>query len=446
MDSNKRLIKRSAFLKMLGGMGVVMTPAASAFAYGGCATGSYYAQYYAGVNFDTLRKSQCEAAPLDNNWGTGAISPMVRADNMSARWTGDFNFQQPGEYEFTATADDGIRVYVDGVRIIDEWRDQAARTFKARRQLAAGIHQVIVEYYERLGYALCSCSWALVSSPPQSSVRGLGAVVDTSSWPNYGVDIDAFNAKAQHDHKIIVTFDRFGEYGLNTGKLETFSTRNIHPVWTWEPYAASLASINSGDYDGWIDTQADLIANFPDTICYIRFAHEMNGNWFPWGKQPAAYRAAFARVAQRVRSRAPNARMMWCPNVGWPTIRDYYPGDAYVDWLAIDGYNFDGNLSPTDVFANTYDQVAALSASKPMMIPETASTEYAGKPNWITTLYTDAIPNRMPRVKAVAWFDLLKERDWRVNSSQAALDAYRAVADRPEWGWGAATQGDGYNL
>ena len=112
-----------------------------------------------------------------------------------------------------------------------------------------------------------------------------------------------------------------------------------------------------------------------------------------------------------------------------------------MDWLAIDGYNFDGNLSPTDVFANTYDQVAALSASKPMMIPETASTEYPGKRNWITTLYTDAIPNRMPRVKAVAWFDLLKERDWRVNSSQAALDAYRAVADRPEWGWGGGDPG-----
>lgn len=165
VDLNKRLIKRSTFLKVLGGMGVAMMPAASAFAYGGCATGSYYAQYYAGVNFNTLRKSRCEAAPLDKNWGTGRISPLKRSDNISARWTGSFQFEA-GTYEFTATADDGIRVYVDGVRIIDEWRDQAQATFKARRQLKAGIHQVRVEYYEKMYDALCSLTWTLVSSTP----------------------------------------------------------------------------------------------------------------------------------------------------------------------------------------------------------------------------------------------------------------------------------------
>ena len=441
VDLNKRLIKRSAFLKMLGGMGIAMTPAARAFAYRGCATGSYYAQYYAGVNFNTLERTRCEAAPLNKNWGRGVISPLGRANNVSARWTGEFNFQQSGEYEFTATADDGIRVYVDGVRIIDEWRDQGATTFKARRQLAAGIHRVRVEYYERMYDALCSCSWRLVGSPPQSSVRGLGAAITSHSFANYGADMDAFDAKTGYAHPHIVSYDRFGEYGLDYGKMEIWQSRQKVPVWTWEPHAASLDQIAAGAHDGWIDAQASLIARFPSVPVHIRFAHEMNGDWYSWGRRPTAYKSAFQRVANRVHALAPNAKMNWCPNIDLPTISDYYPGDAYVDTLGMDGYNMSGaGRTPENVFASTYDILSAIHPTKPIIIPETGCLEYPGKPEWITSLYTDAVPRRLPRVGAVCWFDVndaaLYPQKYHLESSQAALDAYRAVADRPEWGWG----------
>ena len=65
-----------------------------------------------------------------------------------------------GSYVFTARADDGIRVYVDGVLAIDEWIDQAATTYQATRTLSAGAHTIVVEYYERAGLAVAQVSWA----------------------------------------------------------------------------------------------------------------------------------------------------------------------------------------------------------------------------------------------------------------------------------------------
>jgi PA14 domain len=128
-----------------------------------CALGSYHAQYYRGVDFYQLATSRCETAPLNKDWGAGSISPLTRANYASARWTGHFEFAA-GEHEFTATADDGIRVYVNGVLIIDEWRDQSPTTYKVRHTLSAGTHEVKVEYYERSGIAVCKLSWALVGT------------------------------------------------------------------------------------------------------------------------------------------------------------------------------------------------------------------------------------------------------------------------------------------
>lgn len=109
----------------------------------------------------------------------------------------------------------------------------------------------------------------------------------------------------------------------------------------------------------------------------VRFAHEMNGSWYPWGEQPAEYVAAFRRVAAAVHA-APSSATMWAPNYGggYPfaggafqvkrgtadytaldTNRDgvvnghddpyapYYPGDAAVDWVAMSLYHW-GNTYP----------------------------------------------------------------------------------------------------
>ena len=74
------------------------------------------------------------------------------------RWTGLFTFQA-GTFTFTARADDGVRVFLDGVAIIDQWHDQPATTYTATRSVTAGDHEVKVEYYERGGDAVIQVSW-----------------------------------------------------------------------------------------------------------------------------------------------------------------------------------------------------------------------------------------------------------------------------------------------
>ena len=133
---------------------------------------------------------------------------------------------------------------------------------------------------------------------------------------------------------------------------------------------------------------------------------------------------------------ATNVQCIWSPNVaysGSTPFGDLYPGDAYVDWVGLDGYNGGRALSQrwlsfSQIFMASYETLAAM-GSKPMMITETASTELGGdKAAWIRQGLLNDIPSKFPRVHAVIWFNENKETDWRVNSSPQSLAAYREVA------------------
>ena len=102
--------------------------------------------------------SRCENPPLNYNWGQGAPTAGVPADHFSARWEGQFSFAA-GAATFTATADDGIRLYVDGTLVINAWVDQGATTYTGTRTLTAGTHQVRVEYYDNEVDAVAQVSW-----------------------------------------------------------------------------------------------------------------------------------------------------------------------------------------------------------------------------------------------------------------------------------------------
>jgi hypothetical protein len=95
----------------------------------------------------------------------GSPHPAIQSDRFSARWTRYIDFAA-GTYRFTATSDDGVRVYVDGKLVIDEWNDHPVRTFTADVSLAAGHHSVIVEYYENTGGARIKVSWEAAPGPP----------------------------------------------------------------------------------------------------------------------------------------------------------------------------------------------------------------------------------------------------------------------------------------
>lgn len=98
-------------------------------------------------------------AEINFNWGGGSPASGINTDQFSARWTRYIDVT-PGTYRFTATSDDGLRVWVDSEQIINDWSDHAARTVSVDKYLSAGHHLITVEYYESTGDAVAKFSWS----------------------------------------------------------------------------------------------------------------------------------------------------------------------------------------------------------------------------------------------------------------------------------------------
>ncbi|MCY1032737.1 PQQ-dependent sugar dehydrogenase [Corallococcus sp. BB11-1] len=124
-----------------------------------CPLGQYRAEYFANRDLTgSPVRVRCEGAPLARLWGRGSPVPEVGPDDFSVRWTGRFSFAS-GLYFFLAQADDGVRVFVDGARIINGWRDQSTTSFVVGRWMRAGEHTVVMEYYEHGGDAVAGLRW-----------------------------------------------------------------------------------------------------------------------------------------------------------------------------------------------------------------------------------------------------------------------------------------------
>jgi beta-mannanase len=226
-----------------------------------------------------------------------------------------------------------------------------------------------------------------------------------------------------------------------------------------------LGAILEGEYDKYIRQFARDAAEFKRPLL-LRWGHEMNGDWYAWsGKRnggpatdqfgdsqkadgPERFVAAYRYLHKLFdEEKATNVLWVWCPNVAmtgplgepWNAIANYYPGDEYVDWLCMDGYNWGTSQNWShwqtfdSVYQPTYRQLQALNASKPMMIGEFASSEKGGdKAAWIADMFK-RIPSAYPQIRMVFWFNLNKETDWRMNSSEASLQAVRQGFADPIW-------------
>jgi len=96
---------------------------------------------------------------IDFTWQDTA-PPGLPVDEFSAIWTGNFRFE-PGTYRFLLTVDDGARLYIDDVLVINAWRNQSITGYFADANLSGGEHVLRVEYYDGGGWASISLSWRL---------------------------------------------------------------------------------------------------------------------------------------------------------------------------------------------------------------------------------------------------------------------------------------------
>jgi len=269
----------------------------------------------------------------------------------------------------------------------------------------------------------------------------LGVSVPGAPWSM--TELDRFERDAGH-HASLVSFYASWRDEFNRWGLDQIAARGSMPIVTWEPWdytngtldqpAYRLSAIAGGAWDAYITRWAQGARAWGQALA-LRFAHEMNGSWYPWsegvnGNVAGDYVKAWRHVRSIFRTvGATNVSWIWSPNVVYPgstPLAELYPGDADVDYIGIDGYNggtmFGGWLTFDQVFNETLSQVRGL-AGKWLIISEVASAEAGGsKAAWIGGFFNSLDNN--PDIFAFVWFNWNKETDWRIESSPAARKAF----------------------
>ncbi|MER6911297.1 PA14 domain-containing protein [Streptomyces sp. NPDC000594] len=184
--------------------GVLSTTAVPASAAPKCASPSFTRQFFANTTFTgTPKKTDCDSA-IDQSWGRGAPASGLPSDNFGVRWSMTRDFGSGGPFALTASAQDGIRVYVDEVRKVDLWKNVSTTVRKTVHvTVPRGRHTLRVDFVNWTGTANVGFSYAPRTSAAVDTVRPLapaGAAVSydsatgaaTFSWSR-GKEMDLAN-------------------------------------------------------------------------------------------------------------------------------------------------------------------------------------------------------------------------------------------------------------
>jgi hypothetical protein len=126
----------------------------------------WWAEYYANPGLYGNPSLTRYENDINYDWGRGAPARELPADHFSVRWTRTVEFNT-GTYKFCVTVDDGVRVWLDGHLIIDQWKVQGASTYCASQRLSAGQHTVQMAYFENTEYAIAKLWWSPEGGPSQ---------------------------------------------------------------------------------------------------------------------------------------------------------------------------------------------------------------------------------------------------------------------------------------
>lgn len=174
---------------------------------------------------------------INFNWAQSAPYPEIPADNFSVRWTANPNFPQTGLYRFRVGADDGIRLYIDNVLIINDWQGGSFRTTTRDVQLTAGAHNLRVEYYEAVDLAGVLVDWVLTTPAGTVSTAVPATPIPPAATPRPGA-VDSQGRPLAH-----VATGR-----LNVRANPSISAARIGQVYLYQSYPILGISADSDWY------------------------------------------------------------------------------------------------------------------------------------------------------------------------------------------------------
>lgn len=239
------------------------------------------------------------------------------------------------------------------------------------------------------------------------------------------------------------------------------------PIITLEPWRAnakdgiSLDEIAAGKEDMVLKRLGAALSIFGQTA-FIRFGHEMNSDWYPWAgsvneRLGHKYIEAYRHFHDLVVESSKPARLIWVlsvnvddvPNRAWNRPSAYYPGDAYVDALGIDGYSWFSPLAKSRfgalgralrllsdwassriwtfdmIYKNQIEFLRSRYPNKRLIISEVATgLEGSARGKWIGDFF-ESLHAHYQFVPLFVWFNVSKETDWRVENGEEGLDAFR---------------------
>jgi hypothetical protein len=270
--------------------------------------------------------------------------------------------------------------------------------------------------------------------------------------------VSTFEAEAGRSASMVQFFQPFADcdpdcsfYPFPTEPVESIRAHGSIPVLSWSSQAIpsslsepdfQLGDVIEGRYDDFIREFAEDARDWGHPF-FLRFDWEMNGFWFPWnegvnGNTAGQYVAAWRHVHDIFTAvGATNATWVWCPNVdlydSLTPLGKLYPGDSYVDWTGLDGFNWGrrrgspGWQTFDQVFEHTYKRIVTrVAPAKPMMLAELASNKNGGdKPAWIEDMLA-TVRHDYRRIRALVWYDVEdRGTNWPIERRPADYQAFR---------------------
>jgi len=256
----------------------------------------------------------------------------------------------------------------------------------------------------------------------------------------------------------LLIFRSFGKNpAFNDGESKALKKAGVVPMIGWEPFdpdnkknlkGYSLKHIIDGDFDTIIENYADALRAF-DAPIMMRFAHEMNGAWYPWGvdvngNTPEQYIEAWRHVHDIFTSRGvKNVAWVWSPNIvrakSKYKLEAFYPGDDYVDIMGLVGYGTSNTDTFDNVFGDSLAQLKAISSTKKILLTETAgSALLKDREGWMKSFFTGL--SKEKQVIGYYWFQKDKRKPWSLKTPKDAAAYSKAVAKYAK-DWSALVSG-----